>query len=57
MTARSTAENLIAERIIHEIIPFGGSVTVRASYDTAGLVGEHTIIVKADGIRCHQGAG
>jgi len=43
-------ENLIAERIIHEIVPFGGSITVQANYDTAGRSGERLIIVKADAV-------
>ena len=41
-------ENLIAERIIHTIVPFGGSATVSAVFDTAGRTGQRSIIVKAD---------
>ena len=43
-------ENLIAERIIYQIVPFGGSITVRAVFDTAGRAGERCIIVKADAV-------
>jgi len=41
-------ENLIAERIIHTILPFCGSATVSAVFDTAGRTGQRSIIVKAD---------
>ncbi len=42
------AEKLIAERIIHEIVPHGGSRTASALFDTAGRTGERRIIVQSD---------
>ena len=46
--SEAAAENLIAERVIHEIVPFGGSASVSAVFDTAGRAGECRIIVQAD---------
>ena len=40
--------NLIAERIIREVLPSRGSIPVHALYDTAGKAGQRRIIVKAD---------
>ena len=40
--------NLIAERIIRQVLLSRGSITVHAPYDTAGKAGQRRIIVKAD---------
>jgi choice-of-anchor A domain-containing protein len=41
-------DTLISSRIIHEVIPHGGSRTVSAVFDTAGRSGECQIIVQVD---------